>query len=480
MDSSSSPRCSRAPNLALADACLASLHKLRGGATHTAILAALGLILGAGGVFLTKRNQPRITTAHVQISFPGFERGEYPDGSKFQPGDLRRPSIIATALTQAGLPNTPESIAATRNALIVEGIVPPSALAARDRARDAGLPVPQFIPDQYELRFSPSRSADLDDTQRRRLLDAIVAAYRESFKNTHGDLPRRFGQAAAALRAVDYIEYELVLRSEIKSTRTFLEGRLENAKSFRATSTNLSFKDLIEQTELFERIQLNEVLGLIRSHGLSRDRDAAMTKMQNELRRLSDRLKLAQEEEALIKNLLLRTQSRAQEYAMDATIGAQTSGQAPLIDRTMVATLLANDAHSRLVRESIDAGLRVTTIQNEILRMTEQYENMRSFLANGAEKQSASLAEFETALKLLEESYAHLIENIRKTQGDFAAQFLGEAVRLNQPPQTATLTRPALLGGLMGAFLGACLGMGLSLLGCGSRPARAVAAPTSE
>lgn len=223
------------------------------------------------------------------------------------------------------------------------------------------------------------------------------------------------------------------------------------------------------------------VTDLIECNGIrALDRDAAMTKMQNELRSLYDRLKLAKEEEALTRNLLLRTQSRAQEYAVDATIGAQTSGQAPLIDRTMVATLVANDAHSRLVRESIDAGLRVTTIQNEILQMTEQYDNMRSFLADGADRQSKSLAEFETALKVLEESYAHLIENIRKTQADFAAQFLGDAVRLNQPPQTATLTRPMCLGGVMGAFLGACLGMGLSLLGCGSRHARTVAATAAE
>jgi len=76
--------------------------RLKRGLPLTLGLACLGLAVAAAafaaaGSFLTVS-----TSARVVFSFNGFERGEYPDKSKFSPDDLRSPDIIAEALKRIG------------------------------------------------------------------------------------------------------------------------------------------------------------------------------------------------------------------------------------------------------------------------------------------------------------------------------------------------------------------------------------------
>ena len=61
-------------------------------------MTLLGLAIGAGAYFASGQFLTVTTSTRVVFSFPGFERGEYPDKSKFQPDDLRSPEIVAEAL----------------------------------------------------------------------------------------------------------------------------------------------------------------------------------------------------------------------------------------------------------------------------------------------------------------------------------------------------------------------------------------------
>ena len=440
---------------------------LRDSAKQTGAFILLGLLIGAGAAHLNQSHTPAVTTAHVRLSFAGLERGEYPDSSHFQPDDLRRPNLLQSALLKQGLATSSEMIATVQNALSVEGMVPLQVVADRDRTRGTGQPVPLFTPDEYAIRLTESPAIKLDASERAKLIEALVDAYRNSFRNTYGELPSNMGRAFERLKSADYVEYEFILNAEARSIATFLSEQFKQAKTFRSPTTGLSYKDLLEQPELFARIQLNETLGLIREYGLSRDRQLAMLKMQSELRLTSEREHLALEREAIVKDLLSLTQGRTQSYVLGVTSdSAQTRTTAPLIDRSMVEALIVNDARNFLVREAMDAGLRVAAAQNDKLKIEEMRDSLRKFIEANQSAQAAVLAQVEGAIANLEHNYLQLIDSIRKSQADFAQEHFGEAIRISRAPSTTNKLRPLILYGFFGAFLGFSLGCGLSLLGC--------------
>gem|GEM_PF-3620963 len=132
----------------------------------------------------------------------------------------------------------------------------------------------------------------------------------------------------------------------------------------------------------------------------------------------------------------------------------------------MVEALIVNDAKNFLVREAMDAGLRVAEAQNDKLKIEEMRDSLRKFIEANQSAQAAVLAQVEGAIANLEHNYLQLIDSIRKSQADFAQEHFGEAIRISRAPSTTNKLRPLILYGFFGAFLGFSLGCGLSLLGC--------------
>ena len=150
--------------------------RIKRGLTLIAGLASLGLAIGAGAYFASGQFQSVSTTTRVVFSFPGFEKGEYPDKSKFQPDDLRSPEIVAEALKREGLDTTPEVQSKIRAALSIIGIIPDNILKERDKLRAAGQTPRLYVPDEYTLILSLTRKFPLTSRQRELLLNEIVSA----------------------------------------------------------------------------------------------------------------------------------------------------------------------------------------------------------------------------------------------------------------------------------------------------------------
>lgn len=448
--------------------------RLRRGLPMTLGLALLGLALAAivsiaGGLFLTVN-----TSTRVVFSFPGFEKGEYPDKSKFSPDDLRSPEIVAEALKRKGLDTTQEVQSKVRAALSIEGIIPDSVIKERDRLRAAGQTPRLYIPDEYTLTLSLPRKFPLTSRQRELLLGEIVSVYQEKFVRTYVALPLGSGKAFEALVGADYFDYDLVLRRESQNIETFLTQMSETARAFRSSRSNLSFSDLLKQSQLFTQIRLNEVLGLIRRDGLSKDRNLAMVKMDYYLKTMGDEEHRAMEEEKVVQALLKQAQEREHSYALG--VKSQTGQQRsdPLVvDQGLVDSLLVNDAYNFLVRQSLEASLKTRRIQSEKAILQERHDNMEAFLNSAVAQKAESLAVFEKSLADLKKVYDSLMNDIRLTYEDYQRQQYGDAVRISMQAVTASFYRSLAMAGMAGLGMGAALGMGLSLLRPTTLPARA-------
>jgi hypothetical protein len=440
--------------------------RIHRGIAPTLGFTAVGLALGIVICVLASSFDSASTAMRVSFAFKSFARGEYPDHSKFQPDDLRAPDVVAAALKRQGLDASEDFQGKIRAALTVEGVISPMVIKERDRLRAAGQSPPPYLPDEFLVTLTLPRRFPLSGRQRELLLNQIVSSYEEKFQATYAELPEGFGSAFDSLHKADYFEYELILDKEVENIMNYVVQQLDQAKTFRSPTTNLSFNDLRRQTDIFSQIQLSEALGLIRQNGLSRDREMAMVKMDYYLRTLQDQEQLAVEEEKVIDDLLAKTTERSQNYVLGVKSQAtQQRTETPILDQGLIDSLLANDATNFLVRQALEAGLKVKRVQADEARLLERRKSMEQFLKSKVEDQSAVAAQVKTSLAALEESYKELISNIRKTQADFAKQQFADAIQITMQPTTGSIYKPLAFAGAVGGFVGFALGVGLSLLG---------------
>ena len=431
-------------------------------------LAALGLALAAVGYFVSGLFTDQSTATRVVFSFPGFEKGEYPDKSKFQADDLRSPEIIAEALKRKGLTSTDAIQSKVRAGISVQGIIPDNIVKERDKLRASGQTPKLYVPDEYTLTLALPRSVALTAAQRESLLREIVTIYQEKFVRTYVALPLNFGKAFEALSDSDYLDYEIVLAQENQNIGAFLAQMVEQAKAFRSPRTNLSFSDLLKQAQFFSQIRLNETLGLIRENGLSLDRKLALLKFDYYLKTLSEDENRAAEEEKVVQALLKQSQERMQNYVLGikSQTGAQRS-DGTVIDQGLVDSLLANDANNFLVRESLKASLKTRRIQSDKAILQDRRKNITDFIASGSVQRSEVLEQFQKSLDKLKATYDKLVTDTRLTYQDYQQQYYGNAVQISMQPITNNFYMGLALTGVAGMGTGLALGVGLALLGLG-------------
>ncbi len=429
-------------------------------------LGLLGLVIATVLFFVASPFSALSTQSRVVFGFSGYERGLYPDDSKFQADDLRAPEVVGEALRRLGLDASQDAQSRVRAALTIEGIIPESVVKERDRLRAAGQTPAPYLPDEYRVSLTLPRKFDLSPDQREQLLNEIVSAYLERFQRTYVEVPLSLGTAFESLADTDYFDYELVLSRESRNIGQYLDQMVEQDRSFRSPRTNMTFGDLVKQNELFTQIRLNETLGLIRQFGLSNNRQTAMLKMDYYLKSLRDSARKAAEDEQLVRDLLQQAQERAQSHVLGIKSQAtQQRGDAPIVDQGLIDSLLANDAYNFLVREALEAGLKTREIQSEIAIMEERRRSMQEFIASDMETQTEVYDQLGSSLAKLREAYDRLIANIRTTHEDYQRQAFGDAIRVSMQATTEGFYGALAKAALVGGFLGGALGIGLSLLG---------------
>ena len=264
----------------------------------------------------------------------------------------------------------------------------------------------------------------------------------------------------------DYFDYDLVLSRESQNINTFLTQMVTSSRAFRSSRTNLSFSDLLKQSQLFTQIRLNEVLGLIRQNGLSKDRTLALVKMDYYLKTLGDDENKALQEENVVQALLKQARERDQNYALGVKSQAgQQRSDALVVDQGLVDSLLVNDAYNFLVRKSLDASLKTRAIQSDKAILQERRDTMERFIKGDVTARSASMVQFQQSLDALKRVYTNLMTDIRLTYEDYQRQQYGDAVRVSMQTRTDSFYRGLAMAGIAGLGVGAAFGLGLTLLG---------------
>jgi hypothetical protein len=140
-----------------------------------------------------------------------------------------------------------------------------------------------------------------------------------------------------------------------------------------------------------------------------------------------------------------------------------------VLDQGLIDSLLANDSYNFLVRRALEAGLKVKQVQAEKTELMNRRSSLQDFMMGPAHDQSGILAQIDQSLKDLEGSYKNLVSHIRKTLDDYNRQQFADAIRISANIVTEGTIRKLAMYGAIGFFIGAAVGMGLSLLGATGR-----------
>jgi hypothetical protein len=429
-------------------------------------IIGLALVLGVLGIAIAGTYtwlKPVDTVARVTFSFSGFEKGQYPDKSKFDPDDLRSPDLISQALKAIGKSDDPSLQADLRTGLAVVGIIPPAIAKERDRLRASGQIPGIFVPDEYDLILSEKRTFPLSTSERERFLYELSLAYQKRFARLYMEMPAEYGRVFETLRGSNYFDYEFILKEEIQKLERFLTSMLEDAKTFRSRSTGLSFRDVLTQVELFDHLKVDNVLSIIYASGLTDNRETAMTKLNYQLTLLISDEQQLQQEQRVVTDLLEESRHREQSYVVGAK--AQMEPSRPAVDPSLLDTLVANDAYNFLVKKALKTGFDMEHAHAQRLQLEQRIKHIQDLPATPTASLRAIQVSFDASMKNMETEYDHLIDLIRRTEQDYAAQEYADAVRISSQPYTLTHTTFIIACGLGCLLAGAALGAGLSLIG---------------
>jgi len=225
-------------------------------------------------------------------------------------------------------------------------------------------------------------------------------------------------------------------------------------------------RSLIDQTRTFSEIRVDEVLSLIRQHGIATNRGLILTKMEFQMDSLNRDEQSAIEDEKVVQKLLADAREHSQQYVLGVKEqAAQPRNEGTILDQGLFDSLLANDSYSFLIRRALDAGLKVKHIQAEQAKLSDRYQLLKTFPGSEHADKAADQAEIRGSIGSMESAYKTLITNIRHTQEDFANQEFGDSIRQSDSTNTEGRMRSIVVASGLGFFLGAALGMGCGLLG---------------
>lgn len=425
-------------------------------------LSLVGVVVGATIAWTRVDSATQEVAVRVTLAFPGIERGEYPDGSKFQPTDLIAPDLLRE---KAGTGEDVAKAADLARGLTVAPIIPANVVHDRERLRALGQEPPPYTATEYEIILSMPAGSRLGLAQRRLALNNLVAKFQAQLLRFGSEIPSEAAVPFSEFATKDFYEYESALRQRIRSLHDFLTSLQERARGYRSPHTGLSFGDLAGMFEGFEQTDLTGLLSYIDFDAPTADKTSALRKLGYQLQAAeAEEDRLSHEKEA-VEALLSRAQARSQSYVLTAK--AQSETAQPVLSENMLAALVANDSYNFLIRRALDAALRVEAARARQTALQALRQRLQDFQEPEAAQVARVRADLGQRLTTLEASYRRLLDSLQTTHRDYASQQFADAVRITAQPAESSAGKIIGYSAVGGWVLGALLGVGLAFTSIG-------------
>lgn len=320
------------------------------------MFAALGLVVFAIWLWVT----PRHVEGRLVLSFRGIEKGDYPSGRKFSPGDLRARDVLSGALADAGIGAGRADLNRVSARLEVLPIIPSGVLSRWKKADRDGVKREDYSPSDFDLALSvPGLSVG----EHVRLLDAILKRYQSRVKfEESAALGFISNWSEASYRDLvdqyDYWDIPDILDQNVELLNRYLKELIENSMNYKDPASQFSFRDTQKELKIWSATRLEALKGVTYRGRLVKNKDTALLTAQYRLEDLDIQVR-RRTGEALEAMKLLEASQKSQ--ALAATQSATRDGL-PIVDASVLDRLVRSDYLGPLVK-------RISELQEETKRL---------------------------------------------------------------------------------------------------------------
>jgi hypothetical protein len=349
------------------------------------VMAVVGALAGALTSAVINSQTVKVSSI-VEYQWDGINKGEYPNGSRFDVINAFSPSVYNTSLELLDLDLT---VNETRNELTVTPVVPRSVLDSIQAAVERGETF-SYFPTVYRYTLNIS-NLSLSDEQGKLLLDDLINEFTSEFQRTYVTQTVVKSLSFDNFDSFDLLDQVLVIKNQIDSMTVLIEDLIEfkpNAAIFRSsTLNNLSLNDILSQLALTRSLQLNSVEALIVANQLSTDSGLTVDRLTYNNRLMN--VELAKANQFLTElNLLVENYT-----------GSTSTIIIPGYDGQINTTSALESIYERIIEtQEIIAELEQDIIYNELIIAEFENANTNTVLNTRAQDELNDVVEDLTSI----------------------------------------------------------------------------------
>lgn len=413
-------------------------------AVCTGFLLAVA-VQGLQGIFGGKS----YAAAVINFSFEGIDEGKDPSGGLFDVTKLKSTAVINDALEGLGWEG--RDVEDIRSNLKIQGVIPDSVkqqiAVINTVAEDAveyytTIEDLNYFPSQYTVTLHRCRGMDGDET--RELLDAILLSYRKYFMDSYAGMTALgFAMEVLDVKTYDYMQASDLIRNEIDVIEDYVEAKAEEAPSFRANSTGLTFGDLASSIAAVRRLDLSNFISFVQTNNLTRDAGVQIDYYNYQIKQYNLEIHELQTQRSHVEKTI-------EAYEKDPVIVMSNQ-------ESVTETTQSDEYYNNLLQQKLDLNKEISELNTSL---NEAYDMVNAL--NDSE-QSLREEDFAYADSLLDsliatvESWGKLVQ--QTTEEYFEAELYADAYRISIPAQysamggTGELVKRMLLFGGVAALL---------------------------
>jgi len=423
------------------------------------VLMAVCCSLAAAGYTIVKYRPEYVTECTVKLNFQGIDKGQNPDGSRFDKNQIIAPHILRKVVDSLTLNNKEYPLKNIRELIIVNAVQAPNLQDMRKAAESRG-EIFTYFPNRFKLSLTTKNKHILSEEEKSQILPAIIDEFRKGFNRKYGeealvvvDFPDEF------LSKYDYIEIINIFKLRVSNLVKLLDFKIKKAGFFKSKKNSLSFSDIRYDSQIIMDVEITGAEAIIKNLILTRDKNLLIGKYKNQLRELE--LKISKKEsEGLVARKLLKEMRQQERYSVSSS--KEKSGTSVVLDSSFIQNLRQNDYYSLLLKTAMGAGIEAGNLQaekkyleHEIVRLKDKNSDQSGKNANIDE--NAVIENIHTALAKIKNGIVNLSQITNELNREYLEYIIDGAVNITESPinrilRTKSLRKIIVLSGIVGLF----------------------------
>lgn len=237
--------------------------------------------------------QLNYVTMTMSISYPGVENGVNPDGTRFNIFEMTSDKVLERTLSKLNIPNiTVDDLRSRIN------IYPILQIGVNEKIKSATATGKDYsyFPNEYVIIYSQKDKLAPNHTTE--LLEGLSASFQEIFKEKYTDKNTVLTNIKFNTQDYEYIELSDVYNNKINSIIDYLTTKKYENGSFRSTTTNQTFENLINEYQKLMDIDVANFHAFVSTSRVARNSQDLLSKMHYDVNNMKlDYAKLVKETE---------------------------------------------------------------------------------------------------------------------------------------------------------------------------------------